>query len=272
MEVDGTQLYAEIRGSGPAALLIHAGGEDAEEWRPIAERLNGFMVVTYDRRGTLRSGRDAWPGQGSIQHADDAAGLLRAMDISDALVFGGSAGAIVALRLALLHPTLLRCAILYEPGLFAHARDGESVRQTADLAMSAYLDDYPGDWVGAVHAFGRAIAALRTPEATPGDFLEPPAGRDWYAAREDGNAEALVRDDIPITSRERFDIHEIASAQVELRFAYGSESLPIFRSIATELAAARKSVPDRIEGGTHGIYLQPELAADYIRETSRMCT
>jgi pimeloyl-ACP methyl ester carboxylesterase len=271
VEVDGTQLYAEVRGSGPAALLIHAGGEDAEEWRPTAERLDGFTVVTYDRRGTLRSGRDAWPGQGSIQHANDAAGLLRAIGISDTLVFGGSAGGIVALRLALLHPTLVRCAIVYEAGLFAHVRDGEPFRRPADLALAAYLDDHPDDWVGAVHAFGRAIAALTTRGATSGNFLDPPPGRDWYATREDGNAEALVRDDIPITSRERFDIDEVAASPVELMFAYGTESLPIFRSIATELAAARRSVPDRIEGGGHGIYLQPELAAAYIRRKSRVC-
>ncbi|MEX0625229.1 MAG: hypothetical protein WD402_01650 [Chloroflexota bacterium] len=54
-------------------ILVHAGGEDAEQWRPVAERLTGFTVVTYDRRGTLRSGRENWPGGGSPQHADDAA-------------------------------------------------------------------------------------------------------------------------------------------------------------------------------------------------------
>ena len=99
--VNGTVLYAEVRGSGPPVLLIHAGGEDAEQWRPLAERLSGFTVVTYDRRGTLRSGRDAWPGGGSAQHADDAAGLLRALGVDDVLVFGASSGGIPALQLAL---------------------------------------------------------------------------------------------------------------------------------------------------------------------------
>ncbi|MEZ0240652.1 MAG: alpha/beta fold hydrolase, partial [Chloroflexota bacterium] len=88
--VNGTTLYAEIRGSGPAVLLVHAGGEDAEQWRPVAERLSGFTVVTYDRRGTLRSGRDAWPGGGSAQHADDAAGLIGELGLDDVLVFGAS--------------------------------------------------------------------------------------------------------------------------------------------------------------------------------------
>jgi pimeloyl-ACP methyl ester carboxylesterase len=271
IEVEGTRLYVEIRGSGPAVLLVHAGGEDAEEWRPIAERLDGFTVITYDRRGTLRSGRAGWPGRGSVQHADDAASLLRALQLSDTIVFGGSAGAIVALRLALLHPILVRCALLYEPGLFAHAPEGESVRRDADLALATHLDDRSGDWPGAAHAFGRAMARLATDSVARKDVLQPPPGREWYAAREDGNAEALVRDDIAVTTRERFDLFEVASSRVPLRFAYGTESLPIFRSIAAELAAAREQEPDRVEGGTHAIYLQPDVAADAIRRRAQDC-
>lgn len=64
---NGTTLYAEVRGAGPAILLIPGGAEDAEGWRPVAERLSGNTVVTYDRRGTLRSGREDWPGRGSAR-------------------------------------------------------------------------------------------------------------------------------------------------------------------------------------------------------------
>ena len=55
--VNGTTLYAEVRGAGPAVLLVHAGGEDAEVWRPVAERLTGATVVTYDRRLAAAAGR-----------------------------------------------------------------------------------------------------------------------------------------------------------------------------------------------------------------------
>ncbi len=37
--VNSTSLYAEVRGKGPAVLLIGASDEDAEVYRPIAERL-----------------------------------------------------------------------------------------------------------------------------------------------------------------------------------------------------------------------------------------
>lgn len=75
-DVNGTSIYAEVRGAGPAVLLISAVCEDAEVFRAIAERLAGFTVVTYDHRGTSRSGRQAWPGGAARQHADDAAAAL----------------------------------------------------------------------------------------------------------------------------------------------------------------------------------------------------
>jgi pimeloyl-ACP methyl ester carboxylesterase len=104
---NGTSLYTEVRGAGPAILLIPGGAEDAEGWRPVAERLDGYAVVTYDRRGTLRSGRDDWPGAGSAQHADDAAALLRALDLREVTVLGGSSAGIIALQVALRHPRLV---------------------------------------------------------------------------------------------------------------------------------------------------------------------
>lgn len=82
-EVAGTSLYTEVRGSGRAVLLIGAADEDAEFYRPVAERLaDELTVVTYDRRGTRRSGREDWRGGGSVQHADDAAALVKALGIN----------------------------------------------------------------------------------------------------------------------------------------------------------------------------------------------
>jgi pimeloyl-ACP methyl ester carboxylesterase len=268
--VKGTTLYAEVRGAGPAVLLIHAGGEDAEEWRPIAERLSGFTVVTYDRRGTLRSGRNDWPGQGSPQHADDAAALLDALGLVDVLVFGGSAGGIVALQLALRNPTLIQRCLAFEPGYFRQVPGGEAFAKPPNAAMEAHLASHPNDWAGAYAAFGRAIAPTGA-SASRGFFTQPEAAV-WYTEREDGNAEALVRDDIPILTRERVDEGELASATVDIRFSYGANSLSIFREITAHLAALRGATPDAIEGVGHGIYYHPDAAAAYIRSQSELST
>lgn len=115
LEIEEARIYTEVRGSGDPVLLIGAADEDAEMYRGIAERLAVFnTVVTYDRRGTGRSDRANWPSD-SARHADDAAALITSLNLSDVLVLGASAGGIVALRLALLHPKPLKAVLSFEP-------------------------------------------------------------------------------------------------------------------------------------------------------------
>jgi pimeloyl-ACP methyl ester carboxylesterase len=261
IQVHGTQLYAEVRGRGRAILIIPGGAEDAEGWRPVAERLPNRLVVTYDRRGTLRSGKEDWPGQGSAQHADDAAGLMRGLGLDDVVVFGGSSAGVIAVQLAIRHPSLVRRALVYEPGYLRAAPGIDDVRSLVLAAIEARLRTHPGDWVGAYRAFARAAA----PTAGP---LTPPADREWYAQREELNAEAIVRDDIPILTAELVDEAALVATPVDMRFAYGSESGSVFHDIATRLAAVRGGVPEVIDGVGHAVYLHLDAVAEYIRQRS----
>jgi len=261
--VDSTTLYVEVRGSGPALVIIHGGGEDAEVWRPVAERLEDFTVVTYDRRGTLRSGRDDWPGGGSAQHADDAAALLRALQLDEVTVFGSSSAGIVALQLALRHPTLVRRALVFEPGLFRQLPGGARILASVQHAIDGQLAARPGDWVGALEVFRRAVESAMGPTAD--ELVAPPPGKEWYAWREEENAEAFVRDDLLILTQERVDEAELASAGVDIRFSFGTESMPVFRVIAAHLAAVRSTRPIAVEGVGHVIYYDPDAAAAHLR-------
>ena len=261
--INGTTIYAEIRGDGPPVLLIPGGAEDAEGWRAVAERLAGHTVVTYDRRGTLRSGREDWPGRGSVQHSDDAAGLLREIGIGPAVVFGGSSAGIVATQLALRYPTLIRRALIFEPGYLRCIPGGTELQRAAHAAVEAHLDRHAADWVGA-YAASLAAAAQGTAPGQPG-ALTPPAGKDWFARREEGNAEAFVRDDIPLLTTEIVDEASLALVAVDLRISHGTASPPVFWEIAARLAAVRGGTPDVIAGAGHAIYFQPDLVADYIR-------
>lgn len=259
--VNGTGLYAEVRGSGPPVLIIGTGDEDAEMYRPIAERLDGCTVVTYDRRGTGRSGREDWPGGGSTAHADDAAALLRALGLAGACVFGASAAGIVALQLALRHPGPVGRALIYEPGYLRMVDGAARLQAEAYRLVDDHLAGHPGDWTGARAVLGRAIAAGTEPGA--GDFFEPPPGRRWYEERAAADAEALIRDDLPATT-ERVDEAALASAPVDIRFAHGSATLPMFVEITTRLAAVRGTVPDVIDSAGHMAFYHPERIASYI--------
>lgn len=260
--VNGTTLHAEVRGDGPAVLIIAGGAEDAEGWRPVAERLPGHTVVTYDRRGTFRSGREDWPGRGCAQHADDAAALLGRLGLRDVVVFGGSSGGIIAIQLGLRHPELVRRVLAFEPGYLRCVPGGEHLHRLASAAIETHLALHPEDWAGAYRALDAAVSIALA--SGPGGFLAPPMGLEWYAEREDRNAEPFVRDDASILTAEAVDEASITSPCVELRVACGSGSPALFHDIAAHLASLRGAEPDIVEGVGHAIYHHPDAAARYI--------
>ena len=54
--VNGTELYYEIRGAGPAVLLIMGATGDGGHFDVLADVLaDEFTLVSYDRRGNGRS-------------------------------------------------------------------------------------------------------------------------------------------------------------------------------------------------------------------------
>jgi pimeloyl-ACP methyl ester carboxylesterase len=136
-----SKLYHEVRGSGPA-LLITGGTGDAGEWANLAPTLaEECTVVTYDRRGISRSPRpDGWTATSMAEAADDLAALLRALDLTPAVVVGHSGGASIACSLVVCHPELVRHAVLFEPPLLAMVPDGEALvaglRAAAEQAMA----------------------------------------------------------------------------------------------------------------------------------------
>jgi pimeloyl-ACP methyl ester carboxylesterase len=175
---------------------VGAADEDAEIYRGIAERLaDSSTVVTYDRRGTRRSGSRGWPSD-SARHADDAAALISKLGLDHVTVFGASAGGIVALSLALRHPERLKTALCYEPGIFSATEEGEALRVRVESAVQELLRSHPRDWSGASVELGRA-AASSIPETT--SLFSTPLDKEWFALRTGANAESLIRGDVPLT-------------------------------------------------------------------------
>ena len=116
--VNGTTLYYELRGSGPPLLFISGATGDAGHWTEVADAdlVSEYTVLSYDRRANSRSPRpENWTTAPIDEQADDAAELLRALDLAPAVAYGNSQGAIILTSLALRHPSLLRGAIFHEP-------------------------------------------------------------------------------------------------------------------------------------------------------------
>jgi pimeloyl-ACP methyl ester carboxylesterase len=118
LEVDGAQLYYEIRGAGPLLLMIPGASGSTDAYNGVADFLAPHLtVVTYDRRGFSRSQLSGPQDdtQRLVIAANDAARLLKRSSRAPAMIFGSSSGAIVALEFLARHPSLVshrECEVL----------------------------------------------------------------------------------------------------------------------------------------------------------------
>ena len=112
VNANGTELWVERRGEGPDVLLIAGLGDPAEAWQPQLDGLaDRFLVTAFDNRGAGRTPLSEGPLSVTAM-ADDAAALLRALDIPGAHVAGFSMGSAIAQELALRHRELVRSLVL----------------------------------------------------------------------------------------------------------------------------------------------------------------
>ena len=109
--VNGIQIYYEVHGShdGTPLVLLHGGGStiDSNFGRVLPLLASNRRVIALEEQGHGRtSDRDQpFTFEGS---ADDVAGLLRHLEVSQADLLGFSNGATVALQVAIRHPRLVR--------------------------------------------------------------------------------------------------------------------------------------------------------------------
>lgn len=118
-EVNGTRLYYEVAGVGPALVLLHGFTLDARMWDDqVGDLARGFQVVRYDLRGF---GRSALPGDQQYTHAEDLRALLDylGIDVAAAIV-GMSMGGEVALSFALAYPAALQALVLVDAMVEGH--------------------------------------------------------------------------------------------------------------------------------------------------------
>jgi acetyltransferase/esterase len=158
--VPGARLHTEVRGDGPVLLLVHGGNGDNACFDEIAGPLAAhFTVVTYVRRGFVRSPMDAPPDDAARIATDvaDAAALITHHG-APAFVFGSSSGAIVALDLVTRHPELVRVAVIHEPPILELLADPAAWAARFTAVHATYSS--AGLW-SAMAQFGEAIGLTR---------------------------------------------------------------------------------------------------------------
>ncbi|HUR84872.1 MAG TPA: alpha/beta hydrolase [Solirubrobacteraceae bacterium] len=112
VSVNGARLHVERRGSGPPLLLITGFAISSAVFEPVLDRYAAsFECISYDNRGAGRTRAPRRPTS-MPELAADAAGLLAALGIDSAHVYGVSMGGMVAQELALRFPERVRGLVL----------------------------------------------------------------------------------------------------------------------------------------------------------------
>lgn len=116
--LNGCSIYYEVAGDGAPLLFMHGGfgglGTGAVTAEPLTwyeEFTRKYKVITFDRRS---SGRSSAPeSRHSLElFADDGLALLQHLGITDAVIWGESAGVAIAITFAIRHPEATRALIL----------------------------------------------------------------------------------------------------------------------------------------------------------------
>ena len=116
VQVPHGEIFYERTGvAGDPAALVHGSWTDHHGWDAVAPGFAlGLEVLTYDRRGHGLS-RGEVRSHPVRDDADDLAALLEATDFHPVHLVAHAYGGMVALRLAVDRPELVRSACLHEP-------------------------------------------------------------------------------------------------------------------------------------------------------------
>lgn len=165
VEINGSELFVERLGEGPAILMMHGGlGLDHTYFRPYFDRLaEAYTLIYYDHLG---NGRSDDPGDWAELTLDrlvaDAEALRQELDLGEIILLGHSYGGFVAQTYAEEHGEHLRGLVLigtvpaidYGPevigtpeqmqafgSLFAGLPDDASWREAWNLTIPMYFDE-----------------------------------------------------------------------------------------------------------------------------------
>jgi len=112
VKVGDINIYYEIHGEGEALVLINGYGSSSLRWfRQIPGLSQECRVVAFDNRGTGRSDKPDIPYSMEMM-AGDIAGLLEAIGIDVACIYGVSMGGMIAQEFTFRYPEKVISLIL----------------------------------------------------------------------------------------------------------------------------------------------------------------
>lgn len=192
--INGTDIYYEIAGSGHPLTLVHAGICDSRMWdEQFTHFAEHYQVIRYDMRGYGQSK----PAEVPYAHHQDLSALLQHVGITKTHLVGCSFGGTNCLDFTLAHPEMVNGLVIVgstpsgyrlTTALIGDLKAVDTLIETGDIDGAAALEveiwvDGPQRTAGQVasairqrvHAMNKI--ALRNEVLDLGKFqpLEPPA-------------------------------------------------------------------------------------------------
>ncbi len=230
-EKGGFPTYWTTFGQGPRpALMIHCSLAEVGIWRGMAQTLSGALTMTaFDLPGHGRSAD--WDGRGEMSAVCTAIAADFAESAGSVHVIGHSFGGVIALRLAVERPNLVRSLVMIEPVFFAAGLRGHPE------ACAEHLAEY--------HAFETAMEAGDLAEAARGFIGAWGGGRPWDSFTSE--AQARIAQQMPLIAAASPALYDDAGGLLEpgvleamdipALLLEGSEAPSIIPAINAALAA-----------------------------------
>jgi len=139
VERDGSEIYYEVHGAGPALLFCNVTGLDHQAWKfhQVREFSQDHKVILFDYRGTGKSSKQI--EKYSIKmFTDDAAAILDHLKIDSVIVCGHSMGGVVAQLLALDYSSKVKKLILCSSGAAHPGAHGIPLAMCRDMVRDGF--------------------------------------------------------------------------------------------------------------------------------------
>lgn len=138
-EINSAICAWDETGTGEPLVLIHGLSETRAAWsNQVQEFSKYFRVISYDIRGFGES-ETGTPEGTPHQFAGDVAGLLSSLDIEQARLWGFSMGGVIAMRVAIDYPQMVKALVLASSSSRINSQAVEFFKLRASLASSSDL-------------------------------------------------------------------------------------------------------------------------------------
>lgn len=162
--VNGYPMAYQETGSGAPLVLVHDAMNDHRYWSPQVPSFGKqYRVIAVSLRHFYP---EPWDGSGNdfsvVQHADDVAAFIQALNLGPVHLLGHSRGGAVVLNVAVRHPEVIRTLILEDASglesLLPDTLDGRAMAGEGRKLLERLAAEFADDREGAVRGFVDALS------------------------------------------------------------------------------------------------------------------